>query len=220
MEVQSGYGGEAIDEEKEFRRAARIRTDGGEAMRVYPLTKVSLAQAVVLVADGKVYCLEAVWEDMVEKDKDRFRWVARGAGWIDNDPEAVSIPGVLARGGRWCTHKGFSDKVRGAIKDLQVMAFGTVRPSQQSAGMVVVGGDSKSGKHCGTCGGVTEASRQCSPNGSGFGAEELEVVASRQLRRESKERTTRDKRQADRQLRGIIREGHRSRRMDETGKRR
>jgi len=82
---------------------------------------------------------------MAEIDKHRFRWaVVRGAGWIDNDPAAVTIPGTLMRGGRWCTYKEFSNVVRGAIKDTQVLAFGTVRPSQQCAGTVVVGGNPKS----------------------------------------------------------------------------
>jgi len=50
-------------------------------MRVYPLTKFWLGQAVVLVEDAEVYCLEAVWEDMAEKDKDMVRWAtAREAG--------------------------------------------------------------------------------------------------------------------------------------------
>ena len=168
------------------------------------MTKISLGQAVVLVAEGKVYCLEAVWEDMAYKAKERFRWAAhRGVEWIDDKTGAVSIPRTLTRGGRCGTHKGFSDEVRGAIKEPQVLAFGTVRPSQQSAGRVVVGGDPSSNTYCGTCGGVTEVSRQCSPNGSEFGGHELSEggLASRQLRQESAKRDTRDETMADRQLR-------------------
>jgi len=71
--LKTGYEEGARDETGEIARAANIRTDSGEILRVYPITKIALGQAVVLVADEKVFCLEAVWEDMAEKDKDRFR---------------------------------------------------------------------------------------------------------------------------------------------------
>jgi len=58
--LRSGYGAEAKDEAAEFRRVAHIRTDGGEAIRVSLLKLVTLGQAAVLVADGKVYGLEVV----------------------------------------------------------------------------------------------------------------------------------------------------------------
>jgi len=210
--LKPGFGGVPTDEEKEFSRVALIRAEGETVIRVYPLRKVSLGQALVLVADGTIFCLEAVWTDMGEEDKDRFRHpAARGAGWMDREPEAQQIPRILRKGGRWCVHKGFSKEVKEAVKDPQVMAFGVMRPSQQSAGKIVVGVNPHTPEYYGTCGGVTETSRQCSPEGSEFGAEELETnkgeldrnaeAIQRQLREESEEGGARMMRNADRQLR-------------------
>lgn len=171
-------------------------------MRVY------LGQAIVVVAGGKVFCLEAAWDGMEEKDKERFRQAAaKGSRWIDRKEGAPVIPENLTRGGRWCAHKGYTEEARRVVRDPDAVAFGVSRPSQQSAGTVVVGRSSQANaQYCGTCGGATEASRQCSPNGSEFGGEEFAVeqsglgheLADRPLRQESEEKDTRD---ADRQLR-------------------
>jgi len=191
--LKSGYEGEAKDDLRQFSRKANIRTDGGGAIRVFPLMRTNLGQAVVWVAPGKEFGLEVVWAGMGGGGSQVFRRAAAGrAGWIDNGPKAVRILGVFRRGGRWCTHKGFSEKVRNAIRDPQVLAFGMVRPFQQSDGTVVVGGGSDTRKYCGTCGGTTTASRQCSPTISEFGGEEVAVGAeesgaSRQPREESTE---------------------------------
>jgi len=104
-------------------------------------------------------------------------------------------------------HKGFSREVREAIKDAQVISFSTIRPSQQSAGTVVVGKDVYPKPYCGTYGGLTESPRQCSPTSSECRGQELlvgreERGPSAQLRQESEEREGRQGRLADRQLRG------------------
>ena len=148
-----------MDEVEEFLRRANLRTDRGEVIRAFPLRKVSLGQAVILVADGRVYYLGAVW-NATEEDREGFRTAASsGAGWIDRVPGMATIPGVIVRGRRWCTHKGYSKEFRDAIRGLQVMAFGTVRPSQQSARMVVVGKDLHSKYYCGTFGGLSRRMR-------------------------------------------------------------
>jgi len=116
--LKPGFGGVPSGDENEFSRAAWVTTDAGTVMKVYPLMRVSLGQAVVVVADGKVYCLEAVWNDVGDEDRVRFmRAAARGADWIDRNPNAVAIRIVLMRGGRWCMHKGFSSEARRAIRD-------------------------------------------------------------------------------------------------------
>jgi len=190
-------------------------------MVVYPLCKVTLGQAIVVVAAGKVFCLEAAWDGMTQEDKERFRKAAaRGTGWIDRKAESATIPEQLGRGGRWCAHKGYSKEAKAAVRDPNAVVFGVVCPSQQSGGTIVVGGRcSDTAQFCGTCGGITEGSRQCSPSGSEFGGEELNIVAAdrqcspsgsecageelnidaadRQLRDEVEER---DRRNIDRQL--------------------
>jgi len=99
--LKPGFGGIPSDNQREFSRGALITTDGGTVIKVYPLMRISPGQAIVLVADAKVYCLEAAWGDMGDKDKERFiRAATRGAGWIDRDPDAIALPRSLARGGR------------------------------------------------------------------------------------------------------------------------
>jgi len=159
--LKAGYGGEPSEDEKEFARAGLLRADGGTVIKVYPLMKVTLGQAIVVVAGGKVYCLEAAWDGMKERDKERFRQAAaKGTGWIDRKEGAPVIPETLMRGGRWCTHKEYSEEARGAVRDPDAVAFGVTRPSKQSAGTVVVGGSKQDdARYCGTCGGATEAER-------------------------------------------------------------
>jgi len=81
-----------------------------------------------------------------------------------------------------------------------------MRPSHQSAGTVVVGGDNR--EYCGTCGGASEVSRQCSPGASEFGGEELRIEqpppespVDNHLRLEAEEKGERDRFRADKQLR-------------------
>jgi len=121
---------------------------------------------------------------MTEEDKERFRQAAaKGAGWIDRKAGSPTLPERLLRGGRWCAHKGYSKEGKAAVRDPDAAAFGIVRPSQQAGGTIVVGGNcSDTARYYGTCGGITEASRQCSPSGSEFGGEELAIdLIDRQL---------------------------------------
>jgi len=53
--LKSGYGGEPEDSADEATRTGILRTDAGTSMVVYP----TLRQAIVVVASGKVFCLEA-----------------------------------------------------------------------------------------------------------------------------------------------------------------
>jgi len=77
--LKSGYGGIAQDGEAERNRKGHLMTDGSEAILVYPLQKVSLGQAVVLIAGGRFFCLEAVWYDIADDNKERVRWAAASA---------------------------------------------------------------------------------------------------------------------------------------------
>ena len=195
-----------MDDEEEFVRAGHLRMESGTILKVFPLLKISLGQAIVLVVEGKVYCLEAAWDGMTDNDRERFRQAAaKGASWIDRREGAPVIQGPLARGGRWCAHIGFSPEDKQAARDPDAIAFGAVRPSRQSAGTVVVGGSTEdNARYCGTCEGATEASRQCSPNTSEFGKDDFSVETERreaaegQLKREEEEKQGRE---ADRQLR-------------------
>ena len=120
--LKSGFGGVPSDEEKGFSRGALITPEGGTVIKVYPLSRISLGQALAPVADGTVFSLEAAWSDMREKDRERFgHAAARGAGWIDREPGAVTIPKILRKGRRWYEQKGFSRELKEAIKDPQVM---------------------------------------------------------------------------------------------------
>jgi len=202
-------GGKARDELEEAARTGILRTDGGTSIVVYPLRKVTLGQAIVVVAGTTVFCLEAAWDGMTEDDRERFRQAAaKGAGWIDRQVDIPALTGGvgtgLTRGGRWCAHKGYSREAKAAVRDPEAVAFGVVRPSLQSAGTIVVGGrSSDTAQYCGTCGGMTEASRRCSPNGSGVAQESwdhsitLDLV-DRQLRQDMEEKAERD---IDRQIR-------------------
>ena len=196
-----GRGGKEIEEAA---RMGILRTDEGTSMVVYSLCRVTLGQAIVVVAGGTVFCLEAAWEGMTEEDRERFRQGAvKGAGWIDKQADIPMLARKLTRGGRWCAHKGYSREAKRAIRDPEAIAFGTVCPSQQSAGTIVVGGrPSDTAQYCDTCGGATEASRRCSPNGSGIGQEERSIyflnMADKQLRQDMEEKAERD---VDRQIR-------------------
>jgi len=199
---KSGYGGEAKDEVEEAARTGILRTEGGASMVVYPLCRVTLRQAIMVVTGTTVFCLEAAWEGMTEEDRERFRKAAaRGTGWIDRQVDIPTLAGKLTRGGRWCAHKGYSREAKRAVRDSGAVAFGVVRPSQQSAGTIVVGGQpSDMAQYCGTCEGITEASRRCSPNGSGmeqFHSITLDLV-ERQLRQDMEKKVERD---ANRQIR-------------------
>ena len=199
---KSGYEGEAKDELEEAARTGILRPEGGASMVVYPLCRVTLGQAIVVVAGTTVFCLEAAWEGMTEEDRERFRQAAgKGTRWIDRQVDIPTLAGKLTRGGRWCAHKGYSREAKRAVRDLGAVAFGVVRPSQQSAGTIVVGGQpSDTAQYCGTCEGITEASRQCSPSDSGmehFYSTTLDLV-DRQLRQDMEEKTERD---ANRQIR-------------------
>jgi len=191
-------------EEMESWEAARVgilRTDGGASIMVYPLCRDTLGQAIVVVAGGTVFCLEAAWEGMTGEDRERFRQAAaKGAGWIDRQADIPTLAERLTRGGRWCAHKGYSREAKMATRDPEAVAFGAVRPSQQSAGTIVVGGQpSDTAQYCDTCGGMTEASRRCSPNGSGMAQESWSWnMADRQLRQEMEEKAEKD---ADREIR-------------------
>jgi len=103
---------EATEVLEEFWSAANIMTDGGEILRVYRFQKVCLEQAIIVVADGKVYSFQALWENAGNGHKQGARMAAaRGATWIGNTAESVRIQGVLLTGGRWCAHMGFSPEV-------------------------------------------------------------------------------------------------------------
>lgn len=100
--------------------------------------------------------------DIKEEDNERIRRPApRARGWIDNDAR-VNIPNLFIRGGRWGPHRPYPNEGTGGVRDPESLAFGTERPAQQSAGTVVVGGASS--LYCGTCVGLSGASRACSPN--------------------------------------------------------
>jgi len=193
------HGGEESwrDELAESARVGILRMDGGTSIMVYPLCKVTLGQAIVVVAGRTVFCLEAAWEGMTEEDRERFRQAAaKGTGWIDRQADIPTLAGRLTRGGRWCAHKGYSREAKRAIRDPEAVAFRAVRPSQQSAGTIVVRGQpSDAAQYCDTCGGMTEASRRCSPNGSGMGQEDHPItldMADRQLRQDMEEKAERD----------------------------
>jgi len=51
---KADFRGKAMEALEELGRTAHIRTDGGQALRVYPVGKVFLGQEVILVADGRV----------------------------------------------------------------------------------------------------------------------------------------------------------------------
>jgi len=182
-------------------RTGILRTDGGTSMVVYPLSKVTLGQAIVVVAGTTVFCLEVAWDGMSEDDRERFRQVAaKGARWIDQQIDIPMLSSRLTRGGRWCAHKGYSREAKKAVRDPDAVAFGVAPPSEQSAGTIVVGGRrSDTAQYCDTCGGETEASRQCSPQGSWSALDSYTIdQADKQLRQDMEEETERD---ADRQLR-------------------
>ena len=89
--------------------------------------------------------------------------------------------------------------MKGAVGDPDAVDFGAVPPTLQSAGTIVVGGSpSDAARYCGTCEGATEASRVCSPRGSGFKDSLAVEEGDRQLRHDMEEKAERD---PDRQLR-------------------
>jgi len=189
------------DNAEEMARTGILRTDGGTSIIVYPLLKVSLGQAIVVVTGSTVFCLEAAWDGMSENDRERFRQAAaRSTGWIDRQADFPNLVGNLKRGGRWCAHRGYSKEAKGAVRDSDAVAFGAVLPTLQSAGTIVVGGSlSDAARYCVTCEGAMEASRACSPRESGFGRDsQAAEEVDRQLKYDMEEKAERD---TDRQLR-------------------
>jgi len=194
-------GGGKGEDVEEAARTGILRTYEGTSMVVYPLSKVTLGQAIVVVAGTTLFCLEAAWDGMMEDDRERFRQAAaKGARWIDQRTDIPTLSSRLTRGGRWCAHKGYSKEAKRAVRDPYSVAFGVAPPSVQSAGTIVVEGRrSDTAQYCDTCGGVTEASRQCSPQGSWSAPDSFMIdQADRQLRQDMEEKTEGD---ADRQLR-------------------
>jgi len=162
--AKQGHGelGKTREEMEEAARSGILRIEGGTSMVVYPLSRISLGQAIVVVTGTTVFCLQAAWDDMTEEDKERFRQAAaRGTGWIDRHVDIPALAGRtgLKKGGRWCTHSSFSKEAKRAVRDLDAVAFGVVCPSQQSAGTIVVGGQpGEAAQYCDTCKGATKVS--------------------------------------------------------------
>jgi len=199
-----GHGGGTQDE-LEAARTGILRMEGGTSVVVYPLRRVTLGQAIVVVAGRTVFCLEAAWDGMTEEDRERFRQVAaKGEEWIDRKRDIPALSGGvgLKKGGRWCAHREYSKEPKRAVRDPDSIAFGAVCPSQQSAGTIVVGGHpNDTARYCGTCEGITEASRRCSPHGSGMAQEDHYAMmdqVDKQLKQDLEEKAERD---VDRQLR-------------------
>jgi len=67
------------DNSEEMARTGILRTDGGTSIIVYPLLKVTLEQAIVVLTGSTVFCLEAAWDGMLDNDREGFRQAAARA---------------------------------------------------------------------------------------------------------------------------------------------
>ena len=127
----------------EQRKQKAITTRNGNTTIVHPVMAVTVGQAVVVVAEGKIYTMAGLWSKMTpEEVRGANEGAFAGKQWIEEHPAADTKGNDMRglRGGTtFCEHTGFPQHRVDCITNGKALIFGRVKPEEQMADSITVG---------------------------------------------------------------------------------
>ena len=121
----------------------------------YLVEAVGLGQALMVMADNKVYHMAGLWDKMIKEEcKGANEATFAGRQWIEQHPavdlKAIDMK-VLHGAASWCQHTGYLEHLGRCVREWRALMFGIKEQGEQMAEKIRVGAVGTVKQECNVC---------------------------------------------------------------------